>query len=260
MSIYGYFVRGAKHAAMCATSIQSVAKVDHAATFHVMSDDGTRLPSVPGARIHEHDFDSRGAPIMIANLEAQVQILGRYAQLGDRVTFLDTDILMLQPLPFTLAEDLLVTWRDHVKKDEEGNPIEGIAITMPYNYGVIGARAGLPAIESFLWMRERIRRMNPNLQRWYGNQVALAALCGPRPEEGARLDVRGVPWQPTANGSAVSIMKLPGERWNYTPAQVGERIHGTRSVLHFKGHARGLMESYARKLGLTWHIAEQAAA
>lgn len=256
-TIYSYFVRGEKHAAMCATSMESVRRVDPFARFVIWTDDGT---GIPGGRekMAVHSFEG-GMPIMLANLEAQCRTLTSVAFQGERVVFLDADILLLDQLPWG-EEDLIVTWRDRVGLDEEGNPVVGLAVTMPYNYGVIGTHAGAASIESFIWMRERIRRMNPRLLNWYGNQVALAALCGPRPQDGAAQETRHIPWLPTQHGCAVRITKLPGDRWNYTPKMVGERTHGTRSILHFKGGARALMESYAKKLGLAWHLEKKAAA
>lgn len=258
MTVYGYFCRGEKHAALCATSIESVLKADQSARVVVMSDDGTTLP-LNYRQVAVRQF-SGPKPIMLANLEAQIQVLGTYSNSGDRVVFLDTDILMLDPLPFNLDQDLFVTWRDHVNLDKDGHPVEGLAVTMPYNYGVIGVLNGLPALRAFIWMQDRIEKMNTKLQSWYGNQVALAALCGPRPITGASTDVRTIPKTPTIQGATVTITKLPGERWNHTPRQVGERIHGMRSILHFKGGSRALMESYAKKLNLTWHLGAKVAA
>ncbi len=263
MTLYSYFVRGDKHAAMCATSIESVRRVDNSAHFAVMCDEATEFPWVDNikAPVNVLRFDSYGAPIMLANLDAQCRALGHFADMAERVVFLDTDVLMLQPLPFTLEQHLIVTWRNAIGVDDDGKPVEGIARTMPYNYGVIGVRMSPEAYECFIWMRERIRRMNSQLKRWYGNQVALAALAGPPPESGERTDERRIPWLPVEHGIPVRITKLACERWNYTPQKVGERIHGTRSVLHFKGGARALMESYARKLSIPWHgLATEAAA
>lgn len=252
MTVYGYFIRGDKHAAMCATSIESVRKVDIYARFVVMSDDGTQLPpALSREKLQLVPFEN-GGPIMLANLEAQCQIIGNHTARAETVWFLDTDILLVEALPRLEDADLAVTWRDHIGHDAEGKAVAGVAVTMPYNYGVIGARSTLETIEAFVWMRERIRKMNSGLQKWYGNQVALAALCGPRPQEGAAWDVRRIPWLPTAQGNALRVWKLPGEVWNFTPSRVGERIHGKRKVLHFKGGARMLMESYARKLELPW--------
>lgn len=251
---YAYFVRGAKHAAMCRTSIESVKKADPHARILVATDEAGKRPwHIPDATMLEFEA---GLPIMLANLEAQCAILAT-RNYGESVTFLDTDILMLEKLPDMPGADFTVTWRDHVLvKDDE--KVEGIAAKMPYNYGVIRATACYATTEAFIWMRERIRRMHGEHQKWYGNQLALFELAGPRPDHGARIDTRRIPWMLTRHGNGVRIGKLPCERWNYSPQKVGERIHGLRSVLHFKGGSRALMESYADRLGLNWHPAEAA--
>lgn len=244
---YAWFVRGAAHAAMCASSIESVLKADPKAHLVVVTDEESPEWELPVAlsRIEP------GLPIMLANLEAQCQTLAT-SRYGDSVTFLDTDVLMLEPLDFAAGADLVTTWRDHVGSTEEGEKIEGIANRMPYNYGVLGAIAGYRGLEALIWMRERIRKMSARRQEWYGNQLALAELAGPRPDSGASLDLRPIPWSEITHGNAVGISKLPCERFNYTPRMVGEAIHGKRAFLHFKGHARGLMESYAKRLGFGW--------
>jgi hypothetical protein len=247
---YAYFVRGARHAAMCATSIESVRKADPRASFIVATDEPDRQWQIPYATICQFD---PGLPIMLANLEAQCSILAT-RNYGEQVTFLDTDILMLEPLPQVPGATLTITWRDHVLVGDDGEKIAGIASQMPYNYGVLRAVSSYSALEAMIWMRERIRKMHEGHQKWYGNQLALFELAGPRPEDGVRVDARRIPWLLTKLGNPINIAKLPGSRWNYTPAQVGERLHGTRSILHFKGKARGLMESYAKRLELPWAV------
>lgn len=245
---YVYFVRGPVHAAMAYVSLCSVVKADPAAQFVVYTDrpkreldaqwDPMRVPVV--------EFDSRGAPLMLANLDAQCRaIAAEVPSMG--MVFLDTDTIMLQMLPVNVDDDLVVTWRAAAM----GNS-EGVAKFMPYNYGVIGVRAGYRSLQAFMWMRERIRSMSPALQGWYGNQVALAALAGPRPDDGKRVVSREIPWTLTSFGDAVTVRQVPCSRYNYTPQMVGERIHGTRSVLHFKGKKRHLMQVYAERLNLPW--------
>src|SRR5690606_4720101 len=124
-----------------------------------------------------------GMAIMLANLQAQCNALFVCSP-DEPIVFLDTDILLLEKIP-ALA-DHTITWRDHpiVSDDEK---VEGVAAQMPYNYGVIVAQFGSRAVESFIFMRERIRRMHSRYQEWYGNQLALAELCGPRPESGMQI-------------------------------------------------------------------------
>jgi hypothetical protein len=245
---YVYFVRGPKHAAMCEASIASVRKVDRQAVVHVYTDDRV-APEISTADWILYLPD--GLPMMMANLEAQCR--GLYeARHGEHVAFLDTDVLLLAPPETNLFQyDLAVTWRDHALVDEKGEKVVAIAEQQPYNYGVIIANAGFPAMEAFLWLRERVRRMSTQLRHWYGNQVALASLCGPRPEKGSELEERLIPWTPTLRGNPVRILKMPCELWNYTPQAEDENLE-LRGALHFKGQKRHLMAPYAKRLGLPW--------
>lgn len=255
--MYAYFVRGAKHAAMCRTSIESVKRADPKAHFVVMTDESSRAWEIPEASVHLFEA---GMPIMLANLEAQCLALS-IAAYHESVTFLDADILMLEPLPPIENAHMTITWRDHALVDDDGEKVEAVAAAMPYNYGVIRANACYRSQEAFIWLRERIRRMHEGHQQWYGNQLALFELAGPRPSglgvDEVRMDYRRIPWTLTQHGNPIRIAKLAGERWNYTPAMVGERLHGARSILHFKGRSRGLMESYAKRLELKWHSESQ---
>ena len=246
MTSYVYFVRGAKHAAMCQTSIDSVRKVDKRARVIVMTDDAPGSWSVEAMT----SFIPGGMPIMLANLEAQVSAMF-LANQDEPIVFLDTDILLLKEL--SAFGDLTVTWRDHVGVVDD-EKVEGVAAQMPYNYGVIVAAPGMRATEAFIFMRERIRKMHARHQLWYGNQLALAELCGPRPASRTETVDRTIPWTLTDHGNEVRITKLPAETHNYTPQKVGEDISG-KYVLHFKGGARPLMESYAQRLGLSWREA-----
>jgi hypothetical protein len=243
MSTYVWFVRGAEHAAMCRTSIESIKKADATARCIVMTDEVTHDWLIDGAVVQH--FKS-GAPLMVANVEAQVQALYYHAD----CTFLDTDILMLKPLPS--AGELTVTWRDHALVSDEGEKIAGIAASMPYNYGVIRAH-GLGALEAFIWMRERIRKMYRQQQQWYGNQLALAELAGPRPEAGIAIDSRRIPWLLHAPSTLLTVGKIPCEFYNYTPQAADEDV-SARSVLHFKGKKRPLMADFAKRLGLGWYL------
>lgn len=245
MTTYVYFVRGSKHAALCRTSVESVRKVDPTAHCIVMTDDPINKPwylDIPTYYIQT------GLPIMLANLEAQVSAMF-VVNPDEPIVFLDTDILLLQKIP-ALA-DLTITWRDYVLiKDEE--KVEGIAAQMPYNYGIMVANHGIGAMEALIFMRERIRKMHSKHQDWYGNQLALAELAGPRPIEGMQYVTRRIPWQLTSQGRSVSIAKLPGEQWNWTPQKASDDLAG-KGVLHFKGAARSLMETYAHRLGIPWY-------
>lgn len=246
MTTYVWFVRGAEHAAMCKTSTEAVLRADGSANILIMTDD----IKYREYGIQATYFDSRGAPIMLANLEAQCQALFAPASNG-KFVFLDTDVLLLGEIP--QVGQLTVTWRDSVYASEEGEKVSGVATTMPYNYGVIAATFSQPTIEAFTWMRERVRKMQDSQQQWYGNQLALAELCGPRPVVGTSVGVRQIPWLLHEPSTFLSVGKIPCELYNYTPQAVGEDV-GKRYALHFKGKARGLMKGYAEQLGLGWWL------
>lgn len=248
MTAYVWFVRGATHAAMCSTSIESVRRVDPQARCFVMTDEQSPQWSVPAGVA----FIQPGMPIMQANLEAQIQALFMASAWDEPVVFLDTDILLLQKLP--CLGDLTVTWRDSVGLDDNDEKVEGVAAQMPYNYGVIIARPGKRATEAFIFMRERIRRMHVRYQNWYGNQLALAELAGRRPEDGSEVVTRRIPWSLTSQGDEVLIAKIPAETYNYTPQRAGEDVSG-KIALHFKGRSRALMAEYAKVLVLGWQEA-----
>lgn len=247
MNIYSWFVRGEEHAAMCRTSIASVRKVDPESRCIVVSDEQRPKWEVEAIRM---ECDT--GPIMLANLEAQVNAMG-YAMghKARKITFLDTDTIFLKP--FECAGVVDFTWRDSIGNDNDGEPIEGIAARMPYNYGVVGAKPSLSALECFIWMRERIRNMHETHQQWYGNQLAAVELAGKRPDSGITVEVRQLPWKLTSLGRKITIGKLPCAVYNYTPQKVGEDV-SQKAVLHFKGKKRALMGHYAVALGLPWDL------
>ncbi len=249
---YAWFVRGAAHAAMCRTSIESVKKADPGAQCIVVTDEANPPWQIPDVLLLNID---PGMPIMLANLEAQIQALS-WAWTGnyERITFLDTDTLLLKPL--LAFGDIAFTWRAYVGVGEEGEKVEGIAVRMPYNYGVIVARPCLKSFEAFIWLRERIRAMHSQNQQWYGNQLAAAELAGPRPESGGGIDQRCLPWKITNHGKTIQVGKLPCEQYNYTPQKPGEDVT-EKYVLHFKGGKRDLMSIYAKRLGLGWYVQER---
>lgn len=243
MSSYFWFVRGADHAAMCNQSIASVRRVDSLARCFVVTDE-----QEPAWSVHAGMYRiASGMPIMLANLEAQVVAFG-VATLNEPVIFLDTDVLLVRPLPTNLA-DLVVTWRDHVGV-VDGEEVAGVATQMPYNYGVIVCGNNARVLEAFIWMRERVRKMHSGYKQWYGNQIALAELVGPKPDGVPGAELRRIPWAvASVPGYGINVAKLPCEIFNYTPQAEDEDI--TQKVaLHFKGARRSLMPSYAQRLGV----------
>jgi hypothetical protein len=249
---YFWFVRGAKHAAMALTSIASVRKVEKGGVrCFVITDDGPGRDWDLGKAAQVLYIDP-GMPIMLANLEAQVQAMFHVAH-GEQAVFLDTDIILLQQLP-NLA-DMTITWRDHVgvKEDEK---IEGVAAQMPYNYGVMVARKNDVTMEAFIWMRERIRKMHGQYQQWYGNQLALVELAGHKPEQPIQVDTKRIPWTLTSKGRQLRIAKIPCDTYNYTPESITEDV-SEKAALHFKGHSRELMGDFAARFELPWVTEEQ---
>lgn len=230
MKSYVWWLRGDSHCALALQSSASVLKADPEARTIFLDD---RFPDLR---------------VMPANVAAQCEYVLQ-AQNGEELWFIDADTLLVRPLELPDC-DLAVTWRDHVGRDEAGEKVEGIAKEMPYNYGVIGVRVNAASREAFLWLRERVRNMHAQYQEWYGNQIALAHLCGPAPIEGERIVTREIPWALGERQiTSLRVAQLPCEEWNYTPYKPGESIEGKR-LLHFKGHARELMGVYAESLGL----------
>lgn len=220
--IVAYWVRGAEYEALAQLSIDSVKRVHPRADIRVVHDDGKR-------------------PAMVANLDAQLDILW-YAK-GEPVLFLDVDTIVRKPFPFGHA-DLVVTWRDHVGYSN-GEKVSGVSELMPYNYGVLGCLASERTYEAFQWMRAQILKMSAQHQNWYGNQLALAALVGSRPEEGVREITTKVRWSLTDSGTELKVRQLPCELWNYTPQGEGEDVRD-KGIIHCKGNRKDLMQHYAR--------------
>lgn len=244
MTTYSWFVRGREHAAMCRTSIEAARRADPGCSCLVVTDDPTVSVGKDALVVIIPD----AGPIMVANIEAQIHAL--MANHGE-IVFLDTDVLLLQPIP-SIGE-LTITWRDHVLLDEHEQKIEGIAAAMPYNYGVMRVKTCKATIEAFIWLRERVRRMHVQQQNWYGNQLAMHELAGPRPTVGVQIDVRRIPWQLAKPSTFISIGKIPCDIYNHTPRVAHNEVKD-QHALHFKGKSRGLMEGYAKALGLGWYL------
>jgi len=184
------------------------------------------------------DFDRY--PLMVGNLVAQAHFALKYLDLP--TAFLDTDILLCAPLEIAPAVDLAITCRDYVGKTADGEKIAGVAESMPYNYGVLMARPTIGAIEAFLWLRDRVSRLAPHLQAWYGNQVALRELAGaPLDKHFPHVARRSLPWVD------ILISVLDAEAWNYTPEKPDEELAGKR-ILHLKGVRKSLMPHYLGRI------------
>lgn len=248
MTTYVWFVRGAAHAALCKTSIESVLRADPGCARIVVTDEGRLEWSIGSTHALQVAIPHAG-PMMVANIEAQIHAL---LNGGKDYVFLDTDVLLLKPIP--AVGDLTVTWRDHVLvADDTEEKIEGLAASMPYNYGVMRVQAKKETIEAFIWLRERVCRMHPQQQKWYGNQLAMTELAGPRPTVGILCEQRQIPWQLAKPSTKLDVGKIPCETYNWTPHKAGLSIEG-KHALHFKGKSRPLMEAYAKALGLGWYV------
>lgn len=239
---YAYFVRGEKHKALCQVSMAAIRRIQKNAEIVVATDEPGL--TVPGAVMVRFEA---GLPMMVANLEAQLNVMyGRFSQ----IVFLDTDVLFLKPFPVQSEEGLVVTWRETVGGKIQDVP-GGVADVMPYNYGVLSVLPSLRTLESFIWLRERVRKMAPQLQQWWGNQIALASFVGPRPKEGETTETRYIPWLLHERGLPVTVRKIPGSIWNYTPTDKDEDV-SSRGAIHFKGHTREWMRGFTERLELPW--------
>lgn len=236
---YAYWVRGREFAELAALSIASIKRIEPFMVdrrFVVITDCADTWHDYWGmfdkdvAFIQNH-LSNR--PAMVANLDAQISCL-MATPAGERVLFLDADTIVLQAFPWTKA-DLHVTWRDQVNGDRE------MARQQPFNFGVLGANVTPAAIEAFIWMRVRILKMNPERQRWYGNQLALADLLG-QPNGGNERRIR---WTLEDEGTPLSVCELSCDTWNYAPNSPDEDITG-KGILHFKGGRKDLIEAYTK--------------
>jgi hypothetical protein len=243
---YAYWVRGCAFAELAAKSIESIKRFDRFMAerrFVIVTDEPAISSyidpstnweqSVPkGVELLRIDY---GRPAMVANLDAQIAVLNDTLK-GERVLFLDADTLCLQPFPWTDA-DIHATWRPDVNGDVE------LARLQPWNYGVLGVKVTPATIEAFYWLRARILKMNPERQRWYGNQLALADLLG-QPNGGKDRRIR---WTLEDDGTPLSVCELPCSVWNYSPSGPDEDVSG-KGILHMKGDRKDLIEHYAGRL------------
>lgn len=243
MNHYVYWLRGEQFCDFAKLSMDSVRNVDGKACFHVWTDAPEETPPIVAGDV-TWNIHEPGRPPMVANLDAQIAALNSLDR-GSNVLFLDADILMRRRFPWG-TPDLYVTWRERVtyledNEVKEANP-EMVAL-QPYNYGVMGARVSPKIIETFYWLRARILQMNIRNQMWFGNQLALADLCGGSagPED-KRVHVN---WSLSDTGTELLVRRLPCSVWNYSPNSIDEDV-SERAVLHLKGERKDLMEHFAR--------------
>ncbi len=238
---YAYWIRGRAFAELAAKSIASIQKFDswsYTRRFLICTDSPAEEAEQWRAFLPNYvdiGLLSSGRPAMVANMDAQIQCLLDTPN-GDSVLFLDADTLALRPFPWTDA-DIHVTYRNDVNGDRE------MARQQPYNYGVLGVNVTPATIEAFYWLRARILRMNPDRQRWYGNQLALADLLG-QPNGGKERRIR---WTLEDEGTSLSVCELPCSVWNWTPNAPGEDITG-KGIIHCKGDRKDLLDHYAARV------------
>lgn len=216
--IVAYWTRGEEFGRLARLSAESVKRIYPKADFRFIEDDGAR-------------------PKMVANLDAQIHVLG-WAMRGEQILFLDADVLLCKPFPFDLYHDLYVTWRDHVNGDKDAAKMQ------PYNYGVIACNVRPQVIEAFIWLRARILGMAKKHQDWYGNQLALADLLGQPTQETLETRIR---WSLTDPGTLLRAQCLSCDTWNWSPDGESEDI-SAKGVIHLKGGRKDLMDHYAQRL------------
>lgn len=174
--------------------------------------------------------DMQDQPLMLANVAAQSSFIE--VTKAERVLFIDSDILLQRSFdgPFMVMEslqaDLGVTFRTNM-------PL------MPYNYGVILARPSVLTRMFFRELHARVKKMNPELQDWYANQVALAESLGRRDLLQALREDNTV-----IQIGALRCLLFTCDLYNFTPEQESD-ITPEKFALHFKGNRKELMKRIA---------------
>ena len=163
-----------------------------------MCDDETALPGCVAQRI---PWDGGGL------MEYRLQHL---AQIPDGDTLiLDADVIVqhdLSPL-FAFPFDLALTKRYDPILDCDGTDL---AKVMPYNTGVMFSRRQQFWAACYEW----IKTAPPGARKWYGDQMAVAALA-----------------------PAWNVLNLHCDNFNYSPETEGEEV-SDRLVVHYKGERR----------------------
>lgn len=237
-----YWVRGEDYAELAVCSAKTMKRVYDGAKVIIYADQ--EWPVFEGDTVDEVIClpIQNTMPHMIANIHCQVHYVVNNS--FDRITlFCDADVLAIKKAPLdSLAEyDLIVTKRDHVKLDKDGEKVVGVARQMPYNYGVVFANPVMGAREIFIWMRERVVKMGSHLQDWFGNQWALRELVGGSMDEETPREVkRAMAW------GSVSIKIEDCSMWNYLPH--GDEPINDKYFVHVKGGDKERFYSIAKEL------------
>lgn len=179
------------------------------------------------------DFDNQ--PWMLANVSAQCDwLLSQKENRREVTVFLDNDIIVRQAMPELPDDaDIYVTWRDNVGD---------LSKAQPYNYGVVIVRHTIPAMRAMMWLEDRVSKMAPRHQKWYGNQIALREMVGPlkRNETVIRTLHNSVP---------VKIHQLPCHKFNWSPPADRLRQNaGDKVFIHLKGDRKEAFDYYWNKV------------
>lgn len=166
-------------------------------------------------------------PFMLMNVLCQYGFLA--STHGEQTIFLDADAFLAEPIEFPEGADMAVTWRDN---------LGALSQQQPYNYGVIMAESNVHSLSAWAWMADRITRMAPKQQDWYGNQLALRELVGPV-HRGPDIQLVTQPW------FDVNVAHLPCAKWNWTPPddEPKQKLLGQK-IVHLKGTRKDLLDYY----------------
>ncbi len=229
-----YCAKGKDHALMAVRSAETVRKHHPTAEIFLYTDD--RYDLVSEARLnHRVEPWIFKHPFMLANVMAQNEHLLQVSEFVDKVVFLDNDIIMRNPLGELIHDDrteLHVTWRDNVGK---------LSDAQPYNYGVLIVQNNPMAKRAMMWLEERVSKLSPDRQKWYGNQIALRELVGPlRRNESVFRDL----------GRAFFIVEqLPCHKYNWTPPDDKPKQSASDKIfIHLKGDRKDLFGYYYDKV------------
>jgi len=238
-----YWVRGKEFADMAAISAASVKRVYPAARVFVYTDAAhdSLKNSVFNEVLMVPAFNFTRP--MLANLQAQVHYCLSH-HFTAPTAFLDADILAVKPidLPKNRDWDLIVTQRDHVGLDDDGNKVVGVAREMPYNYGVLLANNTTGGNEAMIALRNRLAKFGQARQDWYGNQWALRELVG-----GTCFSPTPRTIQRKADFWLLNIEVRDCHTWNYTPQDADEDF-SEKFFVHVKGNRKELFKPIAEKL------------
>lgn len=174
-------------------------------------------------------------PFMLMNVLCQYRHLVEVSLPGRLWSyFLDADALPTRRDVYVRPDgvDVIATWREGMGD---------LSDRMPYNYGVVIAAPTIGAVSAWAWMADRITRMSPQNQKWYGNQIALRELLGPPQKDGTPVSRRHAWFD-------VTSVHLPCETYNWSPEGPDESIDG-KFVVHLKGDKRkDLVAHYADRI------------